>query len=126
MKCRCNGPLGKKDELLLLDGIEDWLGRCRPAILGKEGAAAAKESGVTVLSRILAAAAAAEENCLHHTDTVSSNGWCAGIGEGRSDEENLAAYFRFSEGMIDGYKFCYSLFFLPLTAFTLLPPNLIF
>ncbi len=109
----------------MLDGIEDWLGRCRPAILGKEGAAAAKESGVTVLSGILAAAAASEETCLQHIDTASSNGWCAGIGEGRSDEENLAAYFRFSEGKFDGYKFAFFIF-LPLMAFTLWLTNLIF
>jgi hypothetical protein len=84
----------------MLDAIEDWLGRCRPAILGREGAAAAKESGITVLSGILAAAAASEENGHLDIDAALTDGWTSGVGEGRSDEENLAAYYRFSEGKL--------------------------
>jgi hypothetical protein len=86
--------------------MEEWLGRKRPAILGKEGAAAALERGEKTLADIL--------NRANHYDDDSfgeeigggdgpgtgatKDGWIEGIGEGRTDEDNLSLYLRMSEG----------------------------
>ena len=103
---RSEGPSKNKENLLLLDRIEEWLGRKRPAILGKEGAAAALERGEKTLADIL--------NRANHYDDDSfgeeigggdgpgtsaiKDGWIEGIGEGRTDEDNLSLYLRMSEG----------------------------
>ena len=49
-----SGPFGKKESLLELDDFEDWLGRCRPSVLGKEGVAVAADTGEHALADILA------------------------------------------------------------------------
>lgn len=98
------GPFNSKEEILLLDRIEEWVGRVKPAKLGKVGAKIAAESGRTKLLNILAAAARDREgNKSPFGDEEDSNdsfkeGWIDGVGQGRSDEDNLTLYLRFSEG----------------------------
>uniref|UniRef100_A0A7S4S381 Uncharacterized protein n=1 Tax=Ditylum brightwellii TaxID=49249 RepID=A0A7S4S381_9STRA len=95
------GPFGEKEELLSLDRFEEWLGKRRPAIMGKTGAEMAADTGKYQLDKILAAAKdndSDERKSQGEEENESKNGgWVPGIGEGR-DEENLSAYFRFSEG----------------------------
>eukprot|EP00522_Entomoneis_paludosa_P008904 CAMPEP_0172451960 /NCGR_PEP_ID=MMETSP1065-20121228/9758_1 /TAXON_ID=265537 /ORGANISM="Amphiprora paludosa, Strain CCMP125" /LENGTH=3022 /DNA_ID=CAMNT_0013203931 /DNA_START=83 /DNA_END=9152 /DNA_ORIENTATION=- len=88
------GPSREKDKLLMLDRIEDWVGRRRPIILGKEGASAARDRGA--LADILNM----DENSFGGKSDLEddNDGWIDGVGEGRSDEANLSTYFRFSEG----------------------------
>jgi len=88
------GPSREKDKLLMLDRIEDWFGRRRPVILGKEGASAARDRGA--LADILNM----DENSFGGKSDLEdeNDGWVDGVGEGRSDEANLSGYFRFSEG----------------------------
>lgn len=82
-----------------MDQIEDWLGRRRPLVLGKEGASAAKDRGEKTLADILTNdtdnSFGAEVDDLRSS---KDSGWVDGVGEGRSDEANLSGYFRFSEG----------------------------
>ncbi|KAL7540930.1 hypothetical protein ACHAXR_010494, partial [Thalassiosira sp. AJA248-18] len=102
------GPFGKKESLLELDGFEDWLGRCRPAVLGKEGVAIAADTGERTLADILSAAAqdddeAADDGARSGNSVETSldsrlKNWVEGVGEGRLDEDNLSLYIRFSEG----------------------------
>lgn len=83
--------------MLLLDSIEDWLGRRRPIVLGVEGVSAAKDRGA--LADILNNEDASFGEL---SDGESENdGWADGVGEGRSDEANLSAYFRLSEGEVE-------------------------
>ena len=88
------GPEKEKDKLLMLDRIEDWLGRRRPIILGKEGASAARDRGA--LADILNM----DDNSFGGKSDLEdeNDGWVDGIGEGRTDEANLSGYLRFSEG----------------------------
>lgn len=89
------GPSREKDKLLMLDRIEDWIGRKRPIILGKEGASAARDRGA--LADILNM----DENSFggkSDLEDAQDGGWVDGVGEGRTDEANLSGYFRFSEG----------------------------
>ena len=96
------GPFKDKENLLLLDRIEEWLGRRRPTILGKEGAEMALERGEKTLADILNRAdydddsfgAQSEEGSINNNKGV----WVDGIGEGRTDDDMLSAYFRMSEG----------------------------
>jgi hypothetical protein len=90
------GPRKAKDKLLMLDSTEEWLGRRRPAILGKEGVSAARDRGEGALAGILNN----EEDSFGVMSDNESIGddWVDGVGEGRSDEANLSAYFRMSEG----------------------------
>ncbi|KAL7579236.1 hypothetical protein ACA910_011397 [Epithemia clementina (nom. ined.)] len=87
------GPVREKDKLLMLDRMEDWLGRRRPVILGKEGASAARDRGA--LADILN-----DDNSFGGKSDLEddNDGWVDGVGEGRTDEANLSGYFRFSEG----------------------------
>lgn len=81
----------------MLDNLEDWLGRQRPVVLGKEGASAAKDRGENALAGILYKDE--EDSFAGRSDLESvKDGWVDGVGEGRTDEANLSAYFRFSEG----------------------------
>ncbi|GKY97024.1 hypothetical protein MPSEU_000661200 [Mayamaea pseudoterrestris] len=90
------GPRKEKHHLLSLGSIEDWIGRRRPVILGKEGASAAKDRGEQTLANILNQN---DEDSFGGSDIESvQDGWVDGVGEGRTDEANLSAYFRFSEG----------------------------
>lgn len=78
--------------------MEDWLGRRRPTLLGKAGVAAAEERGEGALANILDMDND-EESSKHDSDAeTTKQGWVDGVGESRVDEENLSAYFRFSEG----------------------------
>ena len=90
------GPDREKDKLLMLDRMEDWLGRRRPVILGKEGASAARDRGA--LADILN-----DDNSFGGKSDLEdeNDGWVEGVGEGRTDEANLSGYFRFSEGDLD-------------------------
>lgn len=95
-----------KENLLLLDRMEEWLGRKRPAILGKEGAAAALERGEKTLADILNRANQYDDDSFGgDSDTggdamgvLVKEGWADGVGEGRTDEDNLSLYLRMSEG----------------------------
>ena len=85
--------------MLLLDSLEDWLGRRRPLILGREGASAAKERGEKTLADILNQDDDSFGGTGDDLESVKGGGtWVMGVGEGRSDEANLSGYFRFSEG----------------------------
>lgn len=91
------GPRKEKNNLLLLDSIEEWLGRRRPVIVGKEGASAARDRGDKTLADILNKED--DDSFGGKSDLESElDGWVDGVGEGRSDEANLSAYFRMSEG----------------------------
>jgi len=96
------GPFEDQEELLLLETMEEWLGRRQPAIVGKEGVALAAEAGENILADILLAAAREEKEDINSRDseseTMQKKKWVEGIGEGREDEENLSLYLRFSEG----------------------------
>jgi hypothetical protein len=79
-----------------LGTIEEWIGRRRPVILGKEGASASKDRGEKTLADILNQV---DDDSFGGSDIESvQDGWVDGVGEGRTDEANLSAYFRFSEG----------------------------
>lgn len=70
-------------------------------IFGREGASAAKDRGEKTLADILNQdddSFGGEDGDL---ESVKDDGWVDGIGEGRSDEANLSAYFRMSEGEDD-------------------------
>ena len=97
-----SGPFGKKESLLELDDFEDWLGRCCPPILGKEGVAVAADTGEHALADILARDGEEADAASVNSDKTSvgsrQTNWVEGIGEGRLDEDNLSFYIRFSEG----------------------------
>jgi hypothetical protein len=82
--------------------MEDWLGRKRPAVLGKEGAEAALERGEKTLADILNRANDYDDNSFGEDSaedgTVLKDGWVEGVGEARADEDNLSFYLRMSEG----------------------------
>jgi len=82
----------------LLGEAEEWIGRCKPSILGEEGEALAAESGSKTLADILATAHRVEGKVINPKDQKGASTWAEGVGEGRTDEDNLCAYFRFSEG----------------------------
>ena len=85
--------------MLVLDKIEDWLGKRRPTLLGKEGVAAAEERGEGALANILDMDKDEESAGREESDDESEKkGWEDGVGEGRLDEDNLSGYFRFWEG----------------------------
>ena len=88
----------EKESLLLLDNIADWLGSRRPLIFGKEGASSIKDRGENTLADILNQEDDAFGGILDDLENVKGDGWIDGVGEGRSDEANLSAYFRMSEG----------------------------
>jgi hypothetical protein len=90
------GPRREKDKLLMLDRVEDWLGRRRPVILGKEGASAARDRGEKILGDLMNM----DDNSFGGKSDLESekDGWVEGVGEGRTDESNLSGYFRMSEG----------------------------
>ena len=100
------GPFQDKEELLLLEDIDEWFGRRQPTIIGKEGLAFAEDTGEKKLADILYAATIESNEGNNSFDSgqigdVRRNDWVGGIGEGRKDEDNLSAYFRFSEGDSD-------------------------
>lgn len=100
---RNEGPRKERENLLILDSIEDWLGRRRPLIFGKDGIQAGRERGETTLADILnrdddSFGVTEKENDAEKSQT---DNWVDGIGEGRSDESNLSAYYRMSEGEDD-------------------------
>lgn len=95
---RNEGPRKEKESLLLLDCVEDWLGRRRPLIFGKEGASAVKDRGEKTLADILNQDDDSFGGAHEEAENTKSDGWVDGVGEGRSDEANLSAYFRMSEG----------------------------
>jgi hypothetical protein len=83
----------------MLDRVEDWLGRRRPVILGKEGASAAGDRGEKTLADILNNDYDGDDSFGGKSDLESEkDGFVEGVGEGRTDESNLSGYFRFSEG----------------------------
>lgn len=85
----------------MLDRVEDWLGRRRPVILGKEGASAAGDRGEKTLADILNKNDDDDDSFggKDEGDLESEkDGWVDGVGEGRTDEANLSGYFRMSEG----------------------------
>jgi len=84
--------------LLLLDKIEDWLGQSRPLLVGKEGVAAAEERGEGALANILDTQDQESEGKEASDVESEKKDWEAGVGEGRTDEDNLSGYFRFWEG----------------------------
>lgn len=104
---RCNeskhiwneGPFKERENLLLLEKIEDWLGRRRPGVIGREGAQIALERGEKTLADILNRANDHDDNSFGGTvESGVASSWANAIGEGRTDEDNLSAYFRMAEG----------------------------
>lgn len=66
-------------------------------IVGKEGASAALDRGEKTLADILNSGD--DDSFGGKSDLESAkDDWVDGVGEGRTDEANLSAYFRFSEG----------------------------
>ena len=103
------GPFNKKEELLTLDTVEEWLGRCHPNILGVEGVEIAAESGQMTLQNILAAAGATQvesPNSKKDDDSHCSSlqGWVENVGEGLMEEDKLSLYLRFFEGTDTDFK----------------------
>lgn len=98
------GPNREKESLLLLNSVEDWLGRRRPRLLGKEGVAAAEERGEGALANILDMDMDKDDEPVGaeaSDDESEKKGWETGVGEGRLGEDNLSGYFRFWEGEDD-------------------------
>ena len=103
---RYRGPFDNKEDLLLLDSVEEWVGKHRPKIIGKIGADIAAEAGERTLQNILAAAAKGTNDNDSESDecdgenSVNSirRGWVQNVGESRNDEDNISLYLRFSEG----------------------------
>jgi hypothetical protein len=90
------GPNREKENLLMLDHIQEWFGRRRPVILGKEGAKSADDRGASTLADILAQPD--DDSFGGDEEDEAEDGWVDGIGEGQKDEDKLSAYYRFSEG----------------------------
>ena len=67
-------------------------------IFGKEGASAVKDRGEKTLADILNQEDDSFGGMQDDLVNVKGDGWIDGVGEGRSDEANLSAYFRMSEG----------------------------
>jgi hypothetical protein len=92
---------------LLLDKIDEWMGKSRPNILGKAGVQASEEKGKQTLQNILAIANMKQENdpseMTENIEGISSRnyGWKDGVGSGLNAEDNLSLYLRFSEGTED-------------------------
>jgi hypothetical protein len=80
----------------MLDHIQEWFGRRRPVILGKEGAKSAEDRGASTLADILNQGD--DDSFGAENDDDFKDGWVDGVGEGLKDEDKLSAYFRFSEG----------------------------
>jgi len=98
---RSTGPFDDKEKLLQLSSFEHWLGSRFLPVLGKEGVDAIAATG----DNLLASLVIADMNCAESRLDDSSardelkGGWIDGIGEGRSDEDNVTLYLRFSEGV---------------------------
>lgn len=90
------GPNREKENLLMLDNIQDWFGSRRPVILGKEGVKSAEDRGASTLADILRQDD--DDYFGDQGDDDSKDGWVDGVGEGLEDEDKLSAYFRMSEG----------------------------
>jgi hypothetical protein len=90
------GPNREKENLLMLGSIQDWFGRRRPVILGKEGVKSAEVRGATTLADILRNDD--DDSFADQDEGDSKDGWVDGVGEGLKDEDKLSAYFRLSEG----------------------------
>jgi hypothetical protein len=88
--------MGEKENLLMLDGIQEWFGRRRPVILGKEGAKDAETKGTSTLADILNQGD--DDSFGAEDDDDFKDGWVEGVGEGIKDEAKLSCYFRMSEG----------------------------
>ena len=101
---RNTGAFNNKEDLLLLDRIEEWVGRCEVRKIGKEGAEIAAESGEKALQTILAQAAVDNDASSGDSDNDQSSvnsfqkKWTENVGDGRLDDDNLSFYLRFSEG----------------------------
>lgn len=67
-------------------------------IFGKEGASAVKDRGEKTLADILNQEDDSFGGVQDDLVNVKEDGWIDGVGDGRSDEANLSAYFRMSEG----------------------------
>jgi hypothetical protein len=78
------GPNKEKENLLLLDHIQEWFGRCRPVILGKEGAKSAEDRGASTLADILNAND--DDSFGGEDDDDFKDGWVDGVGEGLKGE----------------------------------------
>ena len=69
----------------MLDHIQEWFGRSRPIILGKEGAQSAEERGASTLAGILHSNDDDDEDDDSfggENDDDFKDGWVDGIGEG--------------------------------------------
>ena len=96
LSSRNEGPNREKENLIMLDHIQEWFGRRRPVILGKEGAKSAEDRGATTLADILNQGD--DDSFGAENDDDFKDGWVEGVGEGQKDEDKLSAYYRFSEG----------------------------
>lgn len=93
---RNEGPNREKENLLLLDHIQEWFGRRRPVLLGREGVKSAEDRGASTLADILNQGD--DDSFGAENEDDFKDGWVEGVGEGQKDENKLSAYFRFSEG----------------------------
>eukprot|EP00934_Nitzschia_sp_Nitz4_P009070 Nitzschia sp. Nitz4//scaffold258_size27474//3690//11194//NITZ4_008184-RA/size27474-augustus-gene-0.31-mRNA-1//1//CDS//3329544482//9060//frame0 len=90
------GPNREKDNLLMLDHIQEWFGRRRPLVLGKEGVKRSEDRGTSTLADLLAQP---DDDSFGGDDADDiEDGWVDGVGEGIKDEDKLSVYYRFSEG----------------------------
>jgi hypothetical protein len=64
----------------MLDNIQEWFGRSRPVILGKEGAKSAEDRGASTLADILNAND--DDSFGGENDDDFKDGWVDGVGEG--------------------------------------------
>ena len=90
------GPDHEKENLLILDHIQDWFGRSRPTILGKDGASRADDRGASTLAGILQSHDD-DDSFGGDNDDSFEDGWVDGVGEGLKGNPNLlllVLYFR--------------------------------
>jgi hypothetical protein len=87
------GPNREKENLLMLDHIQEWFGRSRPIILGKEGAQSAEERGASTLAGILHSNDDDDDDDSSfggENDDDFKDGWVDGIGEGLKGNYNFS------------------------------------
>jgi hypothetical protein len=77
---------------LLLDTIDEWLGKKRPTILGSKAEDYTGEQ--TLFDLMNKGNQSFTEDSI--TESVKDK-WVEGIGDGRTDDANLVGYYRMSE-----------------------------
>lgn len=86
---RNTGPGDDKASLLALDSLREWISCCRPKVIGRTTVQAGQ-----VFADIFGSYDESNES----GSQCESDEWIDGVGEGRTDDENISLYFRMSEG----------------------------